>query len=114
MKKLNYIILLSFMALILSCGANPTKLMNKTLNQVYIGMPLSEFKEKIDKEILVEANPRVTVYKVHHRTYNDAHVVLSGSGWRQDIRFFYFIDGKLNNLSSIKKARVDLFLRYDI
>ena len=112
MKKLNYIILLSFMALILSCGANPTKLMNKTLDQVYIGMPLSEFKEKIDKEILVEANPRVTVYKVHHRTYNDAHVVLSGSGWRQDIRFFYFIDGKLNSIDMGERA-VDYRIKID-
>ncbi len=112
MRKLNYIILLSFSIFIISCGANPTKLMNKTLDQVYIGMPLSEFKEKVDKEILVEANTAVTVYKVHHKTYNDAHVALSGSGWRQDIRFFYFVDGKLNSIDMGEKA-VDYRIKID-
>lgn len=113
MKKLNYFILLmTVMSFIVNCGANPSKLMNKTLDQVYIGMPLSEFKEKVDKEILVEANQQITVYKVHHKTYNDAHVVLSGNGWRQDIRFFYFIDGKLNSIDMGERA-VDYRIKID-
>ena len=62
MRKLNLIILLlSFSILLISCGANPTKLMAKTMDKVYIGMPISESKEKVEKEELVEMNQHVTI-----------------------------------------------------
>ena len=112
MKKLNAIILLTSAIILLSCGANPTKLMTKTLDKVYIGMPISEFKEKVEKEELVEANSQVTIYRVIHKTYNDAHVALSGNGWRQDHRYFYFVNGKLNRIDKGERA-VDYRIKID-
>jgi len=112
MRKQKIIVLFSITIILLSCGANPTKLMSKVLGKVYIGMPLSEFKEKVEREQLVEANSKVTIYEVFIKTYNDAHVALSGNGWRQDHRFFYFVDGKLNLIDKGEKA-VDYRIRID-
>lgn len=112
MKVTKVITLIAVATILISCGANPTKLMTKTLNTVYIGMPISEFKEKVDKEELVEANSQITIYKVVHKTYNDAHVVLSGNGWRQDYRFFYFVNGKLNRIDKGERA-VDYRIKID-
>lgn len=112
MKKLNAIILLTSAIILLSCGANPTKLMTKTLDKVYIDMSISEFKEKVDKEELVEANSQVTIYGLIYKTYNDAHVALSGNGWRQDHRYFYFINGKLYRIDKGERA-VDYRIKFD-
>lgn len=112
MNKLNLITLITTAIVLLSCGANPTKLMTKTLDKVYIGMPISEFKEKVDKEELVKANSQVTIYRLVYKTYNDAHVVLSGNGWRQDHRYFYFVNGKLNRIDKGERA-VDYRIKID-
>ena len=87
MKKLNLIIILFCLSLLItSCGANPTKLMAKTMDKVYIGMPINEFKEKVEKEELVEMNETVTIFRIVIKTYND----IPGIGWRGDHRYFYF------------------------
>ena len=112
MKQVNKLLVLPLLLLILSCGANPTKLMSKTLEKVYIGMPEKEFREVVDKEELVEANSQVTIYKLLYKTYNDAHVALSGNGWRQDHRFFYFVNGKLNRIDKGERA-VDYRIKID-
>lgn len=91
MRKLNLIILLlSFSTLIVSCGANPTKLMAKTMDIVYIGMSISEFKEIVEKEELVEMNEQVTIFRIVIKTYND----IPGIGWRSNHRSFYFENNK--------------------
>lgn len=95
---------MTMLIVLLSCGANPTKLMSKALDKVYVGMPIQEFKDEIDKEELVVMKEDVTVYKLVYKTYNDAHVMLSGSGWRSDFRYFYFVDGKLAQIDKGEKA----------
>ncbi|MGX1024270.1 hypothetical protein [Psychroflexus sp. MBR-150] len=109
MKKLNLIIiLLSFSTLIISCGANPTKLMAKTMDKVYIGMPISEFKEKVEKEELVEMNETVTIFRKVIKTYNDT----PGVGWRSDHRYFYFENNKLVKVDKGERA-VDYRIKID-
>jgi len=112
MKKITItIILISISMLILSCGANPTKLMAKTMDKVYIGMPISEFKEKIVKEEVVVMNSEVTIFKVEIRTYNDV-LAMSGSGWRSDHRYFYFENNKLVKVDRGERA-VDYRIKID-
>jgi len=112
MKKYNVFILTIIMATLISCGANPTKIMSKVLDKVYIGMPLQEFKQQIEKEELIEANSQVSIYRLVIKTYNDAHVALSGNGWRQDHRYFYFVEGKLNRIDKGERA-VDYRIKVD-
>jgi hypothetical protein len=102
------IILISISILILSCGANPTKLMAKTMDKVYIGMPISEFKEKIEKEELVEMNEKVTIFRKVIKTYNDT----PGIGWRRDHRYFYFENNKLVKVDKGERA-VDYRIKVD-
>jgi hypothetical protein len=111
-KSTSIIVLLSISSILLSCGPNPTKIMAKELDKVYIGMPVSEFKEKIEKEELIVMNMQVTIYRIYIKTYNDAHVALSGNGWRDDVRFFYFEDNKLVKIDSGERA-VDYRIRID-
>ena len=104
MKKITLpIILISIALLVISCGANPAKLMAKTMSKVYIGMPISEFKEKIEKEEVVLMNSEVTIFKVKIRTYNDV-LALTTSGWRSDVSFFYFENNKLVKVDKGERA----------
>ena len=92
MKKLKLaIVLLTFLTLNISCGVNPTKLISKTMAKVYIGMPLSEFKEKIKKIEIIEMTESSIVFKKTIRTYDG----LFWNDLREDVRFFYFTDDKL-------------------
>ena len=103
MKKLNILLLTTMTFLIMSCGVNPTKLMSNVMDKVYIGMPISEFKEKIENEEVVEMNSEVTIYKVEIKNYNDLH------GWRKDHRFFYFENNKLKKDSKHSYACANIF-----
>tara|TARA_R110002033_G_scaffold113972_2_gene158962 strand:+ start:1265 stop:1501 length:237 start_codon:yes stop_codon:yes gene_type:complete len=78
--------------------------MRKIIDKVYIGMPESEFKAKIDTEQLVEANSEITVYKVVKSYYQE--------GLKYDYRFFYFKDNKLTRIDTGEKA-VDLRIKID-
>lgn len=106
-----YSIFLVFIILT-SCGANPTAKLSQVLEKVYIGMPLSEFKEKVDGEELVEMRADVTVYKIVIETYNDLLVATRGNGWRSDHQFFYFIDNKLVQVDKGERA-VDYRVKID-
>jgi hypothetical protein len=105
MKKLNLIIiLLSFSTLIISCGANPTKLMAKTMDKVYIGMPIPEFKEKVKKVELLEMNEEVTIFR--------KVIIQSGLGLRRDHRYFYFENNKLVKVDKGERA-IDYRIKID-
>ena len=80
------------------------------MGQVYVGMPESEFKQKVEGEELVSMDNGNTVYKVQISTYNDALVLTRGTGWRHDHRFFYFYQGKLKSINKGERS-VDYRLR---
>lgn len=107
MKRINYTVLtLSILFSIISCGVNPTNKMAELIDKVYIGMPISEFKEKVESEEVVEMNSQVTIYRVVIKNYNDLY------GWRSDYRYFYFLDNKLDKMDKGEKA-VDYRVKID-
>ncbi|EMY81085.1 hypothetical protein pgond44_08752 [Psychroflexus gondwanensis ACAM 44] len=111
MKKLHLIILISISTLILSCAANPARNIAKTMDKVYIGMSISEFKEKIEKEELVEMNVKVTIFKKVIQSYNHYAYGLPLLE-RTDIRFFYFENNKLVKVDEGERA-VDYRVKID-
>jgi len=112
MKFLKFYLVFTVFILFLSCGANPTAKLNQVLEKVYVGMPLSEFKEKVEGEVLVEMRTDITVYKIVIETYNDLLVATRGNGWRRDHQFFYFIDNKLVQVDKGERA-VDYRVKID-
>lgn len=80
-KLISQFIVFSISILMFSCGVNPKIHMAKVMDKVYIGMPLVEFREKIENEEVVMMNSEVTNFKVEIKTFNDA-LAVTGSGWR--------------------------------
>jgi hypothetical protein len=103
MKK---VITFLFLAMILhSCTSGKGKL-DKITSKVYIGMTISEFNKIVPKKQLVEMRKDITVYKVSRQVWYDS----DGSGG--DLRFFYFIDGKLSSIDEGERA-VDYRIKID-
>jgi hypothetical protein len=112
MKKFNLIIILiSISTLVISCGANPAKNISKTMDKVYIGMSVSEFKEKVENEELVEMNQKVTIFKKVIKSYNHYlyGVPILAS---VDTRFFYFENNQLVKVDEGERA-VDYRVKID-
>lgn len=111
MKKLKLITLTLILIILTSCGANPAKNIAKTMDKVYIGMPLNEFKEKVEKEELVVMNQKVTIFKTVIKSYN--HYVYGLPVLASvDIRFFYFENNKLVKVDEGERA-VDYRIKID-
>ena len=111
MKKLNVIALIIISIILVSCGANPAKNIAKVIDKVYIGMPLSEFKEKVEKEELVVMNNKMTVFKTVIKSYNYYYYglpILSSV----DTKFFYFENNKLIKVDEGERA-VDYRVKID-
>lgn len=103
--KARLLFLFSIFVLI-SCGANPERYMNKVVEKTYIGMPEKEFKELFKDEKVIAMKPEVTVYLIDKRTYHDLY------GWRGDYRYFYFVNQKLIQVDKGERA-VDYRIRID-
>jgi hypothetical protein len=115
MKKFNLIIILiSISTLVISCGANPAKNISKTMDKVYIGMSVSEFKEKVENEELVEMNQKVTIFKKVIKSYNHYLSILYGVPILAsvDTRFFYFENNQLVKVDEGERA-VDYRVKID-
>ena len=112
MKKLNLIIILiSISTLIINCGANPAKNISKTMDKVYIGMSINEFKEKVENEELIEMNQKVTIFKKNIKSYN--HYFYGVPSLESvDTRFFYFENNKLVKVDAGERA-VDYRVKID-
>ncbi len=97
------IILLLFTVLILSCGANPARDIAKTMDKVFLGMTINEFRQKIkDEELLIMKN-EITIYKKNIKSYNYYAYgipVLTNT----NTRFFYFEDNKLVKVDGGERA----------
>jgi uncharacterized protein YcfL len=94
MKKLNLITLILIAIILISCGANPAKNIAKTMDKVYLGMSISDFKGKVKKEELLRMDQKATIFKTVIKSYNYYHYgipVLASI----DTRFFYFENNKL-------------------
>lgn len=103
MKKIKVISLTIILAILTSCGANPVKNIAKVMDNVYIGMPLHEFKEKVEKEELVIMNQRITIFKTVIKSYNHYFYGLPILA-SVDRRYFYFEDNKLVKVDEGERA----------
>lgn len=104
MKNAKLIItLLIFSTLILSCGANRTELIAETMDEIYINMPVSEFKEKVEDEELIEMNKEITIYRKVIKTYNRMFYGVPIPK-TIDYRYFYFVDNKLVKVDEGERA----------
>lgn len=75
------------------------------MDKVYIGMSVSEFKEKVENEELVEMNEKVTIFKKVIKSYNHYFYgmpVLQSV----DTRFFYFENNKLVKVDEGENCRL--------
>jgi len=106
MKKIRHFITITFSVLLLTACASGKKQMDKVMNQVYIGMPQSEFINIVKKKEVVAMRQDVTIYKSSKGNWYDS----DGSG--RDYRYFYFIDGKLTKVDKGERA-VDYRIRVD-
>jgi len=111
MKKLNVITLMTIVTILMSCGANPAKNISKTIDKVYIGMSVNEFKEKVENEELVEMNQKVTIFKKVIKSYNHYFYGVPALA-SVDIRFFYFENNKLVKVDEGERA-VDYRVKID-
>lgn len=85
--------------LLIGCGSVNSK-MNKTLDEVYSGMTISEFKSKVKQSTLVQMADNFSCYKV---TLQSAKFGEPG-GYVYSTRFFYFKDNKLYRIDEGTRA----------
>ena len=99
MKNIKYLIYLSMLTLGSCGGVKPDVQMDKIMEKVYIGMPESEFKEKIVGEENVKMDKTISIYKVTASYYN--FMMQYGL---EKTRFFYFTDNKLEKVDEGERA----------
>ena len=102
---LTFVLLVS--GITLSNCASGSKQMNNAMNNVYIGMPITEFHRTFPKKETVSLKEGVTIYRVSKRVWYDS----DGSG--SDYRYFYFVDNELSQVDKGERA-VDQRIRIDI
>ena len=91
MKRLNLFLIIIIIILISISCAGVYKQAKFVSSQVYIGMPINEFKEIAGKKAkLAVMEHEYTVYKAHD--YD------AWTGIKIDTRFYYFKNGKLYKL----------------
>src|SRR5690606_25253749 len=89
MKSLKPIFLVALILLLSSCSIERS--MQKSLNKVYIGMPLSEFKKELKKTSLVYMGNGYSCYQL-----TKSKAVYTGfENQLHSTRFFYFQNNKL-------------------
>lgn len=105
MRNIITLSLISVFLLVFSSGCRSTyKQATATADQVYIGMPISEFRELTGKKASIEAmESGYTVFKM-----NDFN---AWTGSRTETKFFYFdSEGKLYKIDSgeFKESRYEV------
>ena len=89
--------ILSLIAVILMVGCTSTGLMRRTLDKVYLGMSISEFKANARKPALVSMKDNFVCYRCQY-----IHESVQ-------TRFFYFKDDKLYQIDEgVREADVNI------
>ena len=105
MKKLISLLFLSY--LLVGCGSVNSK-MNKTLDNIYIGMNIQEFKKVAPESTLVQLMENLACYKLSLQSAKFGEP----GGYVYSTRFFYFRDNKLYRIDEGTRA-TDLKIEID-
>lgn len=97
MKKILKLLVIS--SLLIGCGGVNAK-MNKTLDKVYTGMTIEEFKKTVQNETLVQMEENYSCYKVEVQRAKFGQE----GGYRYTTRFFYFKDNILFKIDEGERA----------
>lgn len=97
MKTILQLIIIS--SLLFGCGGVNSK-MNKTLDKVYPGMTIAEFKKTVKNEILVQMLENYCCYKIEVQRAKFGQE----GGYRYATRFFYFKDNILYKIDEGERA----------
>ena len=94
----NLLFILITVSLLIGCTVNSK--MNASLNEVYPGMTISDFKAKVTKSSLVQMSDNFVCYKL---VKSNAKFGEPG-GFVYQTRFFYFRDNKLYRIDEGTRA----------
>jgi len=86
-------------SMLIGCVSVKTQ-MNSALNEVYIGMPTSEFKTKVKGVAMVEMADAYSSYKLEKQAAKFGEP----GGFVYETRFFYFKDSKLYRIDEGVRA----------
>lgn len=93
------LVILTISVLLFACVSAKTK-MNTSLNVVYSGMTIQEFKNKVSNSTLVQMMDNFSCYKLEAQSAKFGEP----GGYVYETRFFYFKDNKLYRIDEGTRA----------
>ena len=100
--------LITFIILIILSSCSADKAMHKAMHQVEYGMSLEEFKEAFPKATLVGMEDGGMYYKLKIKKAQFG----AAGGFVQSVRFFYFINNRLERIDEGVRA-TDVRIKID-
>jgi hypothetical protein len=101
-RKITILLSMIILTLFIANCATGKKQMNDAMNNVYIGMNITDFNKIFPKKELVSMNEGITIYKVNKRLWYE--------NYDSEYRYCYFQDNKLvqvdKGIRDIKSVRI--------